>query len=497
MTSDKTVHAFGADLLGDLDATGLADLIRRGDISAAEAAAAAIARARRLQPLLNAIEFETFESALRAAREASPGTGVFAGVPTFIKDNTDLQGLPTRQGSAAIPAHPVAATGAFARQYLSTGLNVIGKSALPELGFNASTEFADRAPTRNPWHTDFSSGASSGGSAALVAAGVVPIAHANDGGGSIRIPAAACGLVGLKPTRGRHLDAENVRGLPVNIISEGVVTRSVRDTANFLYGIEQYWRNPKLAPVGRVEGPGARRLRIGLVLDSVTGPSDADTRATVLATAQLLQRLGHDVVEIPLPIDAQFAEDFAIYWGMLSFLVSTFGKQVIHPDFDKRKLDNLSQGLAALYRKNMLKTPFVIYRLKRLERLYARAFDKLDVILSPVLGHTTPALGHLSPAQDFDALFERLTRYVSFTPLNNVAGGPALALPMGATAQGLPIAVHLSANHGDERTLLELAFELEAAQPFRRIQDVSPARASGLRGPHLHKCIIVRPALRA
>ncbi|MES2919555.1 MAG: amidase [Pseudomonadota bacterium] len=476
MTSDKTVHAFTDDILGDLDATGLAALLRRGAVSRREVAEAAIARARRLQPLINAIELETYEAALKASEQAS-STGLFAGVPTFIKDNTDLQGLPTRQGSAAIPARPMAATGAFARQYLSTGVTVIGKSSLPEFGFNASTEFAGRAPTRNPWHTDFSSGASSGGSAALVAAGVVPIAHANDGGGSIRIPAAACGLVGLKPTRGRHLDAESVRALPVNIVSEGVVTRSVRDTANFLYGIEQYWRNPKLPPVGRVEGPGARRLRIGLVVDSFTGPSDAETRATVLATARLLQSLGHEIVEIPLPIGEQFAEDFSIYWGMLSFLVSTFGTKVIHPDFDKRKLDNLSRGLAALYRKNMLKTPFVIYRLKKLWTLYARAFDDLDVILSPVLAHTTPELGHLSPTQDFDELFARLTRYVSFTPLNNAAGGPALSLPMGATTRGLPIAVHLSANHGDERTLLELAFELEAAQPFRRIQDFAPARA--------------------
>lgn len=475
MTTAKTVHAFSDDVLADHDATALAALIRRGDISAGEAAAAAIARARRLQPLINAIEVEAYEAALHTAAGGTPARGVFAGVPTFIKDNTDVQGLPTRQGSAAIPARPAPATGAFAKQLLSTGLTVLGKSTLPEFGFNASTEFMHRAPTRNPWHTDYSAGASSGGSAALVAAGVVPIAHANDGGGSIRIPAAACGLVGLKPTRDRHLNAESVSSLPVNIVSEGVVTRSVRDTAQFMAGIERYWRNPKLKPVGLVEGPGRRRLRIGLVVDSITGPSDAETRATVLDTARLLESLGHEVFEIPLPIDAQFVDDFAIYWGMLSFLVSTFGRQVIHPDFDKRQLDNLSRGLAGLYRRNLLKTPFVLYRLKRLAQQYAAAFANMDVVLSPVLAHTTPELGHLSPAQDFDELFARLTRYVSFTPLNNAAGSPAISLPLGATAQGLPIAIHLSANHGEERTLLELAFELEAARPFRRIQDVASA----------------------
>lgn len=472
MTPDnKTVHAFADDALGTHDATALADLIRRGELSAADAAAAAIARARRMQPLINAIELENFEAALRAAQSAPP-RGVFAGVPTFVKDNTDIEGLPTRQGSAAIPPRPAAAHGAFARQYLAQGFVVLGKSTLPEFGFNATTEFAHREPTRNPWHTDYSSGASSGGAAALVAAGVVPIAHANDGGGSIRIPAAACGLVGLKPTRGRHLDAESVRSLPLNIVSEGVVTRSVRDTANFMAGLEQYWRNPKLKPVGQVAGPGERRLRVGLVVDSITGPSDAETRETVLATARLLEQLGHRVEEMPLPIGPRFAEDFSIYWGMLSFLVSTFGRRVIHPDFDADKLDNLSRGLAALYRKNLLKTPFVLYRLKKLWHEYARVFRDYDVILSPVLAHTTPRLGHLSPAQDFESLFERLTSYVSFTPLNNAAGSPAISLPMGATREGLPIAVHFSANHGDERTLLELAFELEAARPFRRIQDL-------------------------
>lgn len=472
MPNDKTVHAFTNDALGDLDATALAARLRSGEVSATEVAEAAIARARRMQPLINAIELESFEAALRAA-QAAPRGGSFAGVPTFVKDNTDVQGLPTRQGSAAIPPHPAAGHGAFAKQYLSQGFTLLGKSTLPEFGFNASTEFAGRAPTRNPWHTDYSSGASSGGSAALVAAGVVPIAHANDGGGSIRIPAAACGLVGLKPTRGRHVDAESVRSLPINIVSEGVVTRSVRDTARFMAGLERYWSNPALPPVGLVEGPGARRLRIGLVLDSITGPSDAETRATVLATARLLESLGHDVFEIPLPITLRFVDDFSIYWGMLSFLVSTFGTRVIHPEFDASRLDNLSRGLAALYRRNMLKTPLVLYRLKKLWGDYARAFRDYDVVLSPVLAHTTPEIGHLSPAQDFDALFERLTRYVSFTPLNNAAGSPAISLPMGATASGLPIAIHLSGRHGDERTLLELAFELEAAQPFRRIQDVA------------------------
>lgn len=469
MSESPVVHAFRSDALGDHDATALAALIRRGELSAREVAQAAISRAEAMQPRLNGVELALFEQALQES--AMPKEGVFAGVPTFIKDNTDLKGLPTNQGSAAVNARPAKEDGAFARQFLAQGFVTLGKSRMPEFGFNASTEFMGQAPVRNPWHTEYSSGASSGGAAALVAAGVVPIAHANDGGGSIRIPAACCGLVGLKPTRGRFINAESAASLPVNIIGEGVVTRSVRDTANFFSGMEQTYRNRRLPAVGQVEGPGKRRLRIGLVLDSINGAqTDAETRATVLETARLLERQGHHVFEIPLTIHPRFADDFAIYWGMLSFLVSNFGKQLMSPDFDKAGLDNLSRGLARHYRKHALKTPAVLYRLKKSQDDYARLFTRVDAVLSPVLSHTTPKLGWLSPEQPFEPLFERLLNYVSFTPLNNASGSPAIALPMGATAEGLPIAVHLSGAHGDEKTLLELAFALEEAKGgWRRI----------------------------
>lgn len=466
----KTIHAFSNDVLGDLDAVGLAALIRSGDIHPREAIEAAIARARLVEPHLNAIELDTFEQALQSA-DSRPA-GIFAGVPTFVKDNTDLKGLPTNHGSRAVNAHPAKADNAFARQYMGQGFVCLGKSSLPEFGFNASTEFMGRSPTRNPWHTDYSSGASSGGSAALVAAGVVPIAHANDGGGSIRIPAAACGLIGLKPTRGRLVDAEAARSLPINIVSEGVVTRTVRDTAHFYAGAEQFYRNRKLHPMGLVQGPGNRRLKIGLVFDSITGhATDAETRATVAVTAKILEGMGHEVVEMPLPVKQSFANDFSIYWGMLSFLVSTFGKKIMSPDFDASKLDNLSQGLATLYKKNFLKTPMVLYRLKKTWDDYARIFEHYDLVLSPVLGHTTPELGWLSPDQPFDELFARLMKYVSFTPLNNASGSPAISLPMGTSTLGLPIAVQFSAAHGDERTLLEISYALEEANAWRRIQD--------------------------
>lgn len=473
-----TQHAFRDDALGRDDAVGVAARIAAGEISAAEACEAAIARAGAMAAL-DAIAHPDFEGARQAA--ARPGSGVFAGVPTFLKDNVDVAGLPTCHGSAAVPPRPARAHGPYVAQYLSQGFVNLGKSRLPEFGFNAATEFADGTPpVRNPWAPGYSPGASSGGAAALVAAGVVPIAHANDGGGSIRIPAACCGLVGLKPTRGRHVDDTAARGLPINIISEGVVTRSVRDTAHFLAGMERSWRNPRLPPVGLVEGPGRAGLRIAVVHDSITGtPTDDATRDTVRRTAQLLADQGHHLEEMPAPVPPTFPDDFVLYWGFLSYMLSRFGRRVMTPDFDARRIDPFSRGLAEHFRAGKWRFPGAFLRLRRARAQYARTFAALgfDVVLSPVLAHTPPRIGYLSPTLPFAEVMERLRRYVAFTPLNNVAGSPAISLPMGMSPEGVPIGVQLQAAHGAERTLLELAYGLEAAQPFQRIDTVGSAPA--------------------
>ncbi len=465
------VHAFTDDALGEDDATAIADLIKHGKLNPLEVTEAAIARAQKVNAVLNAIEVPAFDAALYSAR-TPVSQGMFAGVPTFIKDNADLEGFPTRNGSRAFTAKIAAKHGDYTEQYLSLGFNVLGKSALPEFGFNASTEFAGEHPTRNPWNTDYSAGGSSGGSAALVAAGVVPIAHANDGGGSIRVPAACCGLVGLKPTRNRHLNNSSANSMPINIVSEGVVTRSVRDTARFHAAMEAVYRNDKLKPIGTVEGPSKKKLRIGLVVDSITGNATcAETRKVVEDTAKLLQSLGHNVEAMPLPVPKSFIEDFTLYWSMLAFLLGTFGKFVLAPDFDAERLDSFSKGLVTHYKKNILSTPMMLYRLYKSADLYAQVLKNYDAVLSPVLGHTVPKLGHLNPDTPFETLFERLTQYVAFTPLNNAAGSPAISLPVGMSKAGLPIAVQFQAAHGDERTLLEIAFLLEAAKPWRKIAD--------------------------
>ena len=467
---EARLHAFRDDALGDHDATALADLLRRGERSAAQLTEAAIERIQAVNPALNGLALDTFEAARQDAGRRRRDGGELAGVPSLIKDNIDVAGLPTGHGARAVRPRNAAKDSHFARQYLDQGFVLLGKTRLPDFGFSATTEYAGAPATRNPWAPGYSSGASSGGSAALVAAGAVPIAHGNDGGGSIRIPAACCGLVGLKPTRGRLVKSEASRSLPIDIIAEGVLTRSVRDTANFFAAAEQYYRNPKLPPIGRVEGPGRRRLRVGLVMDSITGsPTCPQTRAAVEDAGHLLAGLGHRVEEAPVPLERRFIDDFVLYYGFMAFMVSTFGRALFGPGFDARQLDGLTRGLSRYYRRKLWKTPAVLYQLKRTWQAYARSFQHYDVVLSPVLAHTTPPLGYLSPNVDFEVLIDRLIKYVSFTPANNASGSPALSLPLGESREGLPIGVQFSALQGDEKTLLELAFELEQARPWRRI----------------------------
>ncbi|WP_449286513.1 amidase [Marinobacter sp. PE14] len=479
MSAPQSCHSFSNDAIGCDDATALAERVRRREISITELTQAAIARAQAVEPLIHGLASANYDQAIRTASkwDAADQTGpfpLFRGVPTFIKDNTHVSGMTTRHGSLAVPSVPASDTSPFARQLLAQGFLCLGKSTLPEFGFNATTEPAHAPATRNPWNLAYSSGASSGGSAALVAAGVVPIAHANDGGGSIRIPAACCGLVGLKPTRGRLIDNEAAASLPINIISEGVVTRSVRDTANFFEQAETYFRNPGLPAIGRIEGPSGRPLRIGLVLDSINGHKTDDiTRRTVEETALRLEKMGHRIEPVPVPVHSTFPDDFALYWALLAFGIRANGRKLLHPAFDKHKTDGLTNGLDRMFRRQFWRLPTALWRLKRSWHDYAHAMAGFDAVLTPVLGHTTPALGHLSPDVPFDTLFERLRTYVSFTPLANATGAPAISLPMGHTPDQLPVSVQFMGRHGGERTLLDIAFTLEANHPWPLLCDFS------------------------
>ena len=465
------VHAFTDDALGEHDAVGVAEEIRAGRVSALEVVDAAIARVQAVQPELNGMVCSDFDRA--RARAERPGKGFFAGVPTFVKDNSDVQGLPTQQGSFAFKGAPAKADGDFASMYFEQGLISLGKSQLSEFGFSASAEFADADPVRNPWNTAYSSGASSAGAAAFVASGAVPIAHANDGGGSIRIPAACNGLIGLKPTRGRVPQDKMIREMPVRIVADGVVTRSVRDTAAFLRESEKYYRNLKLPPVGDVRGPGRKRLRIALLVDSIGDlKTDAEVAHAVRGAGHRLESLGHQVEEISMPVPEYFLDDFLGYWSILSTFMLATGKHTLDPSFNRDLTDNLSRGLARHGLRNSWKLPLILARLGASQQVSARFFRQYDAVLTPVLALPTPELGWLNPAQPYDVLIERLIALVNFTPLQNATGDPAISLPLATGSNGMPIGVQLGAGRGREARLLEVAYELEEAVGFARIQDV-------------------------
>ena len=465
----RRVHAFGDDALGELDAVGLADAIRAGRVGRAEVIEAAIARTEAVNPALNGLAYEAFQQA-RAAAKADPASGPFSGVPTFVKDNVDVAGQPTMRGADAWVPFDAAADGEFTRVYLATGVTPLGKTQMSEFGFSASAEHPRLGAVRNPWDTDYTAGASSSGSGAFVAAGVVPIAHANDGGGSIRIPASCNGLVGLKPSRGRlPLDPE-LRRMPVGIVANGVLTRSVRDTAAFYREAERIWRNPKLAPIGDVTQPGRQRLRIAAVTRSVRRECSPQVRELTLKSAALLEELGHRVEYVDdHPVPASFVDDFVLYWGFLALVQVRTGRRLFGDTFDRTRLDSLTLGLQRHTSRNIHRLPLAIVRLRGLRRRTARFFRTYDVVLTPTVADETPRIGYLAPT-DYQQVIDRLVDWVAFTPMQNVTGEPAISLPLAQSADGMPAGMMLSADLGQEALLLELAYELEEARPWARIQ---------------------------
>ncbi|ASW91364.1 amidase [Mycobacterium marseillense] len=465
----RHVHAFGDDALGDLDAVGLAEAIRSGRVGRAEVVEAAIARTEAVDPALNGLAYAGFQHARAAAEHGSDG--YFSGVPTFIKDNVDVAGQPTMHGTDAWTRWDAVADSVFTQLYRATGLTSLGKTQLSEFGFSGSAEHPRLGPVRNPWDTEYSAGASSSGSGAFVAAGVVPIAHANDGGGSIRIPASCNGLVGLKPSRGRlPLDA-TLRRMPVGVVVNGVLTRSVRDTAAFYREAERIWRNPKLAPIGDVTGPGRQRLRIAALTRSVRRECSPALRELTLKSAGLLEELGHRVEHVDAPpVAASFVDDFVLYWGFLALAQVRSGRHMFGETFDRAKLDCLTLGLARHTGRHLHRLPRAIMRLRGARRRTARFFGTYDAVLTPTLADETPRLGVLAPT-DYQQLMNRLIEWVSFTPLHNVTGEPAISLPLAQSAHGMPVGMMLSTAVGQESLLLELAYELEEARPWARIQD--------------------------
>jgi len=447
----------------DWDAVETAERIRKHEVSRREVIDAAIERAKAAD-VLSAIVTETFE---RARSRVEGAEGPFAGVPTFLKDLVHVEGVPIGWGTRAVRGAVSKRSDGVVGVIERMGLVSLGKSATPELGMTATTEPLGRPPTRNPWDRARSTGGSSGGAAALVASGVVPIAHASDGGGSIRIPAASCGLVGLKPTRGR-LDMEGSQLLPVNVAVNGVLTRSVRDTIAFWSAVDTVTRPRR--PIGSVPTVPGKRLRIAVSTASPLGrPVDADVRAAVEDAARQCEALGHHVEEVAAPFSEEIVRDFVRYWALLAWLQDRGGKVLVHPSFDRSRLEPWTLGLSRWCEQEPRPLASAIWRLGRFARAHAARPAAHDVILTPVLGHPPPVLGHLATDVAFDTAMERILDHFPFTGILNATGEPALSLPLGRTARGLPIGVQLVGRMHQEALLLSLASELEAAHPWPRI----------------------------
>ena len=467
----KKISAFTDDALGKMDATAIAEAIATKTISVEEAVEAAIARAEKVNGELNAIVIKMYDDARKGSQQKAGG-GLY-GVPTFIKDSDNITGYPTQLGTGALKAKPAKSNSKFVNQFLSTGVRNLGKTTLPEFGLICSTENERWGITRNPWNTDYTTGGSSSGSAAMVASGVVAIASANDGAGSIRIPAAICGLVGLKPSRHRIYGLDGGEAMPVQLVHQGVLTRTVRDTALFYAEAEKYYSYARIPKLGHVKEASKQRLRIAFfenLPDGKTANQDEDTYRTQKETAQLLQSLGHHVEQIPFPLDVDtMVNHFLNYYGFFSYMMSRWSRLTLKAKVDRSLLEPFTTGLAERFRTNMLKLPASIRAMRKTGLESEKLFHKYDVLMSPVLSHKTPKIGYFSPKLSYEEVSKRAVDFASYTGLNNVTGAPAISLPLGVDSDGMPLGVHFSAPYGFDKRLIELAYELEQAKPWRFI----------------------------
>lgn len=461
MPAVRRVSAFTDDALGADDALGVRQRILDGEITAKEAASAAYARIAKVNPKLNAI------AAVSTDPLGDHGDGFWEGVPTLLKDNIDARGMATMHGTDAFEARPVAKDGETAKAFRISGFSVLGKTQLSEWGFSPAADHPRLGSVRTPWDPTRYAGASSAGAGALVAAGAIPIAHGNDGGGSIRIPASVNGLVGLKPTRGRVPQDLFYSAMPVKLVSDGVLTRTVRDTAAFHREIDRRHHNPSLPPIGDVTRPGRRRLRIAWTTDGAGFRADQQTRELTEKTAAQLAELGHYVDEVQLPIPETLPDDFLLYWASLAVAIVGTGR--LRRGWDESRMTGLTLGLARHARRNALAIPGAVSRLRKVTGLSEQFHELYDVVLTPTLAHETPKVGHLDPQQPYDDLIQRLLEWVVFTPWANVTGAPSISLPIAQTKRGLPQGMMFSARSGWEATLLELSYELEEAVGFAPI----------------------------
>jgi len=458
------------------DAVSLAGLIRAGEVSAGEVLEAAIARADAVNPAINAI-VKRLDGAARGRVAAGLPQGPLAGVPFLLKDlGTMQEGVGMGNGSRLFDGYVAGLDFTYTERAEAAGLVIFGRTNTPEMGIAWTTEPVANGPTRNPWNLNHSPGGSSGGAAAAVAAGIVPVAHATDGGGSIRIPAAHCGLFGLKPTRARNpagpLLGEGWSGLATG----HVVSRSVRDSAALLDAThgpapgDPYAapvpEGPFLDEVGRHPG----RLRVALHLTALDGsPLHPENRAAAEAAARLFADLGHEVEETMPQVDtAALREALTVIiagnlWIGVAARYAQLDKEPDGSGLEKATWEWAKLGRARLASDYAQAVGAIHAAGRQLAAFYAH----YDVMLSTTMLGPPRPLGHLGQdARELDDYLAALVDEMPVTPLANLTGTPAMSLPLTWSSDGLPIGIHVGAAYGREDLLLRLAAQVEQAAPW-------------------------------
>jgi amidase len=466
--------------LSQLDATAQAELVRKGDVSPLELVDAAINNIEKINPELNAVIHPLFDSARTAASGELPD-GPFRGVPILFKDLfCSVEGDPIHEGMQFLKNAGWRAdhTDALAQRYLDAGFVCVGRTNSPELGIVPTTEPEAYGPTRNPWDTARTPGGSSGGSAAAVASGMVAVAHANDGGGSIRIPASCCGLVGLKPSRGRTSLGPDYTALDDMLVVELCVSRSVRDTAGVLdalhgrSGGETVSAPPPARPFVREVGADPGKLRIALLTHNPldTGEIHPDCVAAARETARLLESLGHTVEETyPASVaDSKLVAHFTTLWNVTLVHNIRYWERKVGRVAGRDEMEALTWTLAEMGRAvsapDYVDAQHAMGDLARgVEEWFASGYD---VLLTPTLGEPPCPLGEFTTPDEPFLGFMRAATFVPYTPLANMAGSPAISLPLSWNEAGLPVGSQLMAAYGREDLLLRVASQLETARPW-------------------------------
>lgn len=458
------------------DGLGLSELVRRRHVHPRELVETAIARAESVNPSLNFMVFADFERA-RAAAVNGAAAGPFGGVPAFLKDILAFaEGMPTRQGSRFIPAVPSKGDSILTTRFRKAGFIPLGKTNVPEFGLVPTTESKLYGPACNPFDLARSTGGSSGGSAAAVAAGVVPVAHANDGGGSIRIPASCCGLVGLKPTRGRVTVGPELGDAVDGLAIDHVVTRSVRDSAAVLDAIagnvsgDPYWAPPAPPSWLAAMDEKPRRLRVAFSSRKLDGSAmHPDCERAVRQAAKLCAELGHTVDEADQHFDLSvLVPSFLAMWSANLAAAVDAVAQLTGQTPAAEMFEGLTWGMYISGRQ-VGASQYLVAKdaLQRASREAAKFHQAHDVWLMPTLG-SPPMKNGVFDVEERDIYkgFLPLFDYVPFTAFQNVTGQPAMNLPLWWNDEGLPIGVQFVAAFGDETTLFQLARQLEEAAPW-------------------------------